>query len=135
MEGEGLRIWRSWKSDFYGDETLEAETVYTTAELAAIREHGFNAIWIRGILRDLVGSRVFPELGVGKEKRLSSMRVVMQRARAEGLRVMLYVQPPMGFHPDDPFWKAHPEVQGAYFDYPHHPAYALCTSTDRKSVV
>ena len=46
-----------------------------------------------------------------------------------GVRVFLYMQPPMGMPPDAPFWKRYPEVKG--ITYPKTfagPMSTMCTS-------
>lgn len=112
MRRDSLRVWRSSRSDFYGNESRHAAEVYTPACLAALAEGGFNAVWIRAILRDLVPSRVFPEWGGESAAHLRSLRTVIRRAGKLGMRVFLYMQPPMGMAPDAPFWSDHPEARG-----------------------
>lgn len=123
-----LRIWRSPYSNFYQEEALHASSVYTDKTLREIAGAGFNAIWIHGILRDLVPSPIFPELGTNSAARLRSLRTVIRRAKKHKLQVLVYMQPPRGFEPKDPFWKKHPEVKGQFAGYSHHTVNAMCTS-------
>lgn len=129
MKHESLRIWRMPYSDFYKQETLHAAEKYTPGVLRGIAEAGFNAIWIHAILREVVPTKVFPEFSPDAAAHLRSMRTVIRRAEAEGIKVFIYAQPPRGVPLDDPFWERHPEVRGAKDPSAYHPAYAMCTST------
>jgi hypothetical protein len=123
-----LRIWRSPYSNFYKDETLHASKVYTDKAVKEIANAGFTAIWVHGILRDLVPSPVFPEFGKNSAAHLRSLRTVIRRAKKHGLQVLVYMQPPRGIKPNDPFWKKYPEVKGQATDLPHDTVNAMCTS-------
>ena len=98
-----LRIWRSPYSNFNHDETLHAASVYSDTVLAGIKKAGFTAIWIHGLLRDLVPSPVFPEFGKQSAAHLRSLRTVIRRAKQHRLQVFLYMQPPRSL----PFGKKH----------------------------
>jgi hypothetical protein len=124
-----LRIWRSWRSDFYAGDARRAAAVYTPAVLAEIAAQGFNAVWIRGILHELVPCRAFPEFGRGRAATLRSLRQVIRRGEQTGVRVFLYMQPVLGRPPRDPFWQRHPEAQGTTFRFVGRVVNAMCTST------
>jgi len=117
MKQDSLRIWRSSRSVFYKNESLHAAEVYTPGCLAALAEGGFNAVWISAILRDLVPTRVFSEWGGESAAHLRSLRTVIRRADKLGMRVFLYMQPPMGMAPDAPFWSDHPQTKGVTWSY------------------
>ena len=112
MKKDSFRIWRSSDSDFYKDETLHAAEVYTSDSLRKIADAGFNAVWIRGILRDIAPTRVFPELGRNSAVHIRSLRTVIRRGDRVGIRLFLYLQEPMGMPPEAAFWKRHPETKG-----------------------
>ncbi len=108
------RIWRSPASDFNGDEILQCAEVYTRENLAAIRGGGFDAIWLRGQLYDLMDSRVFPELNRPKAgERVTNLREVIRRGRESGVGVWLFFNEPLALPVAHPFWRSHPEVRGA----------------------
>lgn len=131
------RIWRSSHSRFGADqlptgatdETLTALQAYTEPELQRIAEAGFNAIWIHGILRNLVKAEPFPELGSQSEIQLTAMRELVARAAKFGLKVFIYMQPPRALAADDPFWKKHPGVRGEKHQFDDCALQCLCTST------
>ena len=125
---EPLRIWRSPYSNFYKDETLDAAKVYTSDYLRELADAGFNAIWIRAILREIVPSRVFPEFGRRSADYLRSLRAVIRRGERMGVRVFLYMQEPRGFLADARFWRRHPEAEGATYRYWGNDVSAMCTS-------
>ena len=81
-----LRIWRSSHSDFYKDEALHAAAVYTPDCLREIAGAGFNAIWIRGILRDLVRTSE-PELLAYKNFGETSLREIKEMLSIKGLHL------------------------------------------------
>ena len=126
-----LRIWRSPYSDFYREETLHAADVYTSEYLKELAGAGFNAVWIRGILRDLVPTKVFLELGRNSAAHLRSLRTVIRRGRRAGVRVFLYMQPPMGMPEGAAFWRRYPEAQGATVIHRGARMSAMCTSEPR----
>lgn len=91
MGDDSLRIWRSPYINFYKDETLRAAEVYTSDFLRTLAAAGFNAIWIRGILRDLAPTRIFPEFGRNSASHLRSLRTVIRRGERAGIRLFLYM--------------------------------------------
>jgi len=112
MSKQPARIWRSPYINFYEDETLRVAEVYTAQYMRDLTEAGFNGIWIRGILRDIVRTDVFPELGGNSQAHLENLRTVIGRAERAGVGVWLYMQPPLALPVDDPFWEKHPDARG-----------------------
>ncbi len=116
-----IRIWRAPHSDFGKilkasndllNETFTAEQAYDDTTLQGIAEAGFNAIWVHGLLQNIVRSSVFPEFGKNEKKHLGNLRKLIERADRFGIKVFLYMQPPRGLETSHPFWKKHPEVGG-----------------------
>jgi hypothetical protein len=127
------RIWRDPASDFYGDEPLHAAAVYTDPVLRNIRSHGFDGVWLRGRLRELIRSTVLPELNdAAMRKRIESLRTVIQRGRQAGLGVWLYFNEPLAMASDDAFWNRHADIAGQPWEdwTEHRKVTALCTSTE-----
>jgi len=140
-----LKIWRSPHS-FFGkgsceldagtDETMTAEAAYTNAELEKIGRAGFNAVWVHGLLRNLVKSSVFPEFGSRAEQHQKAMNTLVKRAAAHGLKVFIYMQPPRAVAAEDAFWSDH-APEGGSLDKLYEPdagfidMKSLCTSTDK----
>jgi hypothetical protein len=111
------RIFRRPESDFNADEPLQAASVYTAESLGSLVEHGFNGIWLRGRLRELMQSTVLPELNdARRQERIDSLRAVIARGRAAGVGVYLFFNDPLALPANDPFWRAHPDLAGE----PHH---------------
>ncbi len=118
---ETIRIWRSPYSPFgsrerYEDdrksETFLAEQAYTEQELSDIAAAGFNAIWVHGLLHQLVQSPIFPELGTNSALHLTALQKLIDRAAQYGIKVFIYMQPPRALPVEHPFWNKHPEVGG-----------------------
>lgn len=112
MMDSSIRIWRTPYSNFYEDETLHANQVYSTEYLEELADEGFSAVWMRGILRNIVQTDVFPNLGENADRHQKNLQTFLARAEELGIGVWLYMQPPLGFEPEDPFWDEHPEVRG-----------------------
>lgn len=128
----GLRIWRSPDSHFSADEPRDASKVYTDEVIAGIAGAGFNALWLRGRLRELMQSTVFPSLNdSGAEQRRQSLRELIERARRHGVGVYLFFNEPLALSEHDLFWESHAELAGhRHRDYGFdHDSVALCTST------
>lgn len=115
------RIWRSPYSPFGArkrievdieSETIIAEQVYSDEELANIAREGFNAIWVHGLLHQVVNSPVFPQLGKSSELHITAMRKLIDRAAKHGIKVFLYMQPPRALPTDHPFWNDNFEAGG-----------------------
>ena len=130
---QALRIWRAAGMDFYGDDVLQTARAYSDDELACIAADGFTAVWVRGKLRELTNSTVFPELcGPDADRRTDCLREAVGRADRHGLKTFLYFNEPLALPDGHSFWDAHPEVRGEMFEAAHYfePSRALCTSTD-----
>lgn len=123
------KIFRSPLAD-YCDEGANPETAYRQDVLQQIRRDGFNAIWLRVVLRETVGTAIFPELKP-KGGLLERLREIVTRCQIEGLGVFVYLNEPLGFPEDHEFWKSHPELRGhrdRSFDDGWDRANALCSS-------
>ncbi len=137
-----MRIWRSPYSAFgkalrvpddLRDETITAVDAYDAGTLGEIKDSGFNAIWVHGLLQNMVRTEVFPELGRNSARHLRNMRKLIERAERFGIKVFLYMQPPRSIDVTDRFWKRHPEVGGQESDFITDDGFAvrtrsLCTS-------
>jgi len=107
------RIWRSAKSKFNEDEPLNCAGIYTPEVLADIHSQGFDAIWMRGRLWELIRSKIYPELNDEKAlQRTESLRKVIRDGRNLGVKVFLYFNEPLALSREHEFWKRHPEVVG-----------------------
>ncbi|OGV38623.1 MAG: hypothetical protein A2020_03615 [Lentisphaerae bacterium GWF2_45_14] len=140
-----IRIWRSPDTRFgvltkeldnLENETMTANAVYTDSELAGIAKSGFNAIWVHGLLRNIVKSKVFPEFGKYSSRHLKSMNELIERAAKYGIKVFIYMQPPRAIWKGSAFWKKHGDVAGCVEESPDHDEniikqVSLCTSTDK----
>lgn len=105
------RILRSYCSPYY-TETTDGRNHYSDNYLARLAHLGFDAIWLRGELRDLSRTAVFPELGQKSERNVYALNELVRRAAAWGIGVYLYLCEPHGLPINDPFWKNHPDVRG-----------------------
>lgn len=124
--------WKIFRSPFadYCHETKNPATAYRQDVLQQIRRDGFNAVWLRVVLRDVVGTAIFPDLKP-EGGRLECLREIVARCKAEGLGVFVYLNEPLGFPEDHEFWEAHPELRGhrdRSFDDGWDRANALCSS-------
>lgn len=127
-----LRIFRSFHAKYYEDDVLHGPDAYPEEYFAQLVEHGFNAVWMRGILRDLALTEVFPTLGTDIAAHQDALALVVERAKRHGVQVLLYLNEPLCLPRSYPFWIEHPEVRGVagqsgMDEWPE--TYAFCTST------
>ncbi len=125
------RIWRSGASDFYADEIIRAESVYTRETLAGIRDEGFDSIWLRGRLFDLMDSGVFPELNRPMaSERIRRLQELIQRGQECGVGVWLFFNEPLAIPASHGFWNNHPHVRGtSHWEVADDPFWVHGTST------
>lgn len=125
------RIWRSSTANYGQNDALHAADSYDDATLGQIASQGFDGVWVRGRLRDLMNSTILPELNVAQhEDRLKSLQTAIARAARHGIKFFLYFNDPLALAEHDPFWQTHPDLRGAsHKDFGKKiPYYALCTS-------
>jgi hypothetical protein len=107
----------------YGDPLLHPELdPYPEPLLQRLAEVGVNGVWLHTVLRDLAPSENFPEFGKDHEKRLDSLRKLVERARKYGIHVYLYMNEPRSM--PAAFFENHPDLAGAEEDGNR----AMCTS-------
>src|ERR1043166_2886941 len=70
------RIFRAPEAD-YMHEWDTALTAHRDPHLAAIRSNGFDAVWLRGVLREIVRTDLFPELAPRAEKHLHTLNTLL----------------------------------------------------------
>ena len=126
------RIWRSPQSNFNEDEPLECIQVYTQEVLVNIYRQGFDAIWMRGRLWELIRSELYPKLNDSNAcRRISNLKKVTADGLECGVKVFLYFNEPLALPKDHDFWREHPALAGE----PHREVelglevLSLCTST------
>ncbi|MBN1674238.1 MAG: hypothetical protein JXR37_24530 [Kiritimatiellae bacterium] len=96
----------------FAEEDAGPEGYYADPILLGLARHGFNGIWIRGCLRRLTATALYPAGAADAEKALPRLRDLCRRAAVYGIGVYVYLNEPMGFPEDDPFWLEHPELKG-----------------------
>ncbi len=81
----------------YGDPLMRPELdPYPDGLLARLAGAGVSGVWLHTVLRTLAPSPLFPEFGEGHEKRLASLRTLVERAGRRGIRIYLYMNEPRG---------------------------------------
>ncbi len=142
MTDTTLKIWRSPQSHFgkllkipdeKQDETVTAVRAYTDEQLKQIADNGFNAIWIYGLLQNLVSSDIFPEFGRNSDIHIKNMRQLIANAARYKIKVFILMQPPRAIDVENNFWEKHPDVGGQETDFITDDGYpirmrSLCTS-------
>lgn len=116
----------------FGDPLLNPKLdPYPDGLLQRLSNLGINGVWLHVLLRDMApGGDAFPEFGDGHERRLATLRALVERAKKYGIGVYLYMNEPRAMPPDDArfrsFFQApgRTEMAGA-----RHGEYtAMCTS-------
>lgn len=113
----------------YGDPLLDRSIdPFPEGYLEKLGRRGVDGVWIQAVLRNLAPSRIFSEFGEQWEVRLENLRRFVQRARAFGLKIYLYINEPRLM--SRKFFEKHPEVRGSsYAGAPNIAAeFAICTS-------
>ncbi len=117
---------------------VERYRLYSLDELKAIRDEGFTSVWLYpGALRDLIRTRVFPDLGQGQVEHQRALDRVLADCERAGLGLYLYFLEPAYLREDHPLFKQHPDIMGDLPETDVHPSLkpkhpfevALCTST------
>ncbi len=111
----------------HGDFLLTGEEFYTDGILSRLRNRGVNAGWMPALLRDLAPSRIFPQFGEGHEERVANLRKQVEKARAYGIKLFLYLNEPR-FVAEE-FFANHPDSRGAKAFQDGY--YGMCTSEQR----
>lgn len=94
-----------------GWELTDSNDYYPDAYLERLAHAGINGLWIPGLLRHLVASRVVPEMGPG-EHRLDKLRSIVARAARFGIRIYLFCIEPRALPLGHPALSAHPQLAG-----------------------
>lgn len=92
---------------------------YPEEYLRRLAHFGINGLWIPGLLRQLVASKVIPELGPPTH-RLDKLNRIIEKAARFGVRIYLFCIEPRALPPDHAASLARPDLLG-------HKG-ALCTS-------
>jgi hypothetical protein len=108
------RIFRSpWAVPIWKDrnarDILSAQRTHPRSYLSALREQGYDSVWLNCRFRDAVPSKLFPRVG---DKPLAALGRFVEHAGRCGIRVFLLLHEPQGFPADDPFWRKHPDLRG-----------------------
>jgi hypothetical protein len=95
----------------YGDPLSRPDLdPYPDGLLEKLSAAGVNGIWLHTVLRTLAPSAIFPEFGVGHQRRLDTLRQLVGRARRRGIDVYLYVNEPRAM--PAAFFARRPELKG-----------------------
>ena len=87
----------------FGDPLMNpALDPYPDGLLQRLSTLGINGVWLHVLLRDMApGGAAFPEFGEGHERRLATLRTLVNRAKKCGIGVYLYMDEPRAMPPDD----------------------------------
>jgi hypothetical protein len=111
----------------YGEEDAGLRGYYADHVLLGLARHGFNGIWIRGSLRKLTKTKLFPSEDGYPDRALPAIQDLCRRAANYGIHVYLYFNEPMGVPDADPFFETHPNARGSKVRH-YQEVRCLCTS-------
>jgi hypothetical protein len=113
---EKVRISRSPLASYRfgsGWELNRPENFYPDEYLNALAHCRINAIWVAGMFREILKSKVLPELTVEADERaLIKLEELTRRAARYGIRVFMFCMEPRSLPASHPFWDIHPELAG-----------------------
>lgn len=95
-----------------GWELDKDEDAYPEEYLNRLAHCGVNGIWVAGMLRELVASKVLPEMTVS-ETRLELLAQLVEKAALYGIKVYFFCIEPRIQDDRDPVFQAHPEIRGS----------------------
>jgi hypothetical protein len=96
---------------------------YPDGLLKQLSDLGVNGVWLHVVLRQLAPSALFPEESDNCEKRIATLRRLVERAREHGIDIYLYMNEPRAMEAS--FFQGREHIRGQQ-EGSH---YALCTST------
>lgn len=121
---EPIRFLYSY-SGVFGDPLLEPQLdPYPDELLEALSARGVNGVWLHVVLRQLAPPTIFPEFGSDHRQRIAGLRRLVDRARAHGIKVYLYMNEPRAMPAS--FFEERQELRGM----PEGDHYAMCTSAE-----
>ena len=123
------RISRSPSAFFHGVELDYIDSAYTDNYLQKMAHYYINGIWLHAHMRDLVKTKLFPDLGNNAITYMKLIRRISERAAKYGIKIFIYCQEPMGMHKNNPFWDNNLDIQGHFAETKN--SYAMCTSTQK----
>lgn len=107
----------------YGDPLLDPKLdPFPDALLNEYAKMGVNGVWLQGVLYQLVEFPFAPELSEGHEKRMESLKRLVERAARYGIGVYLYLNEPRAM--GEAFFQKYPHLRGTR----EGDFYAMCTS-------
>jgi len=109
-----------------GWELEDENDYYPEAYLNRLAHDGINALWVPGLFRNLVASRVFPELGPPAH-RLDKLRGLVEKTARYGIKVFFFCIEPRALPVNHPAGGVHPDLVGARTDIYE----AICPSSPR----
>jgi hypothetical protein len=126
VKNRGLRFIYSYFGS-YGDPLADpALDPYPDGLLARLAANGVTGVWLHVVLRQLApGGGDFPEFGSGHERRLATLRTLVERAKRHGIAVYLYLNEPRAM--PAAFFAKRPEMAGVV----DGDVRAMCTSDPR----
>lgn len=114
-----------------GWELEKEEDFYPKEYLNGLAHCGVNAIWVTGVLRDMIPSSILPEINANLNPRsLERLSNLVQKAGNYGIKVYFFCIEPRALPAAHAVFEKHPEIKGASW-HEGNGVYetSLCTST------
>lgn len=107
----------------FGDPLLNPELdPYPDGLLQQLSDLGVNGVWLHVVLRQLAPSDLFPQESAGCERRIATLRRLVERAKSYGIDIYLYMNEPRAMEAS--FFQGREQLRGVQ-EGDH---FALCTS-------
>lgn len=120
---DGLRMIYPYFA-LYGDALMdESIDPFPERLLYEYARSGVNGIWMQGVLYQLVEFPFDPSMSKGWEKRIQSLKKLVEKAKKFGICVYLYLNEPRAM--SDAFFQKYSHLRGES----EGDCYAMCTST------
>lgn len=112
-------------SALYGDPLLDSSIQpFTDDIIKRYSDTGVTAVWMQAVLYTLFPLKKAMEFSSGYEKRLDSLKKIVDKLKNSGMDLYFYLNEPRGM-PEE-FYKYYPEMRGIYYERTN--MYSMCTS-------
>ena len=107
-----------------GDELTDKIDYYPEEYLNRLAHDGANGLWIYTRFQDLLQSDIFPEYGVGRERRIEKLKDVIRKCARYGIKIYIFAIEPIALSQE--MGDKYPQVLGGKFAGNR----AFCTRSD-----
>jgi ferredoxin len=95
------------------DELMDDVDYYPDEYLNRLAHEGINVLWLTVEFRDICKTKLVPEYGKERDKRISKLKRTVEKCRRYGIKIFIFCIEPRIWEKDDPLILNNPEMAGA----------------------